>query len=60
MLLQDTDEKDLFRNFTLWENREALEQTRKSSKVPFAVQIFRTHGAQPKVRIFEVPIAFEA
>ncbi|HYU54719.1 MAG TPA: antibiotic biosynthesis monooxygenase [Candidatus Dormibacteraeota bacterium] len=60
MLLQDTGDKDLFRISTLWESREALEQMRKNSKVPFAVQIFRTHGTEPNVRIFEVPYAFEA
>ena len=60
MLLQDTDNKDLFRISTLWESSEALEQMRKDSRVPFAVQIFRTHGAEPNVRIFEVPYAFEA
>lgn len=60
MLLQDTNEKDLFRISTLWESREVLEQMRKDSKVPFAVQIFRMHGAEPNVRIFEVPYAFEA
>jgi heme-degrading monooxygenase HmoA len=60
MLLQDTDKKDLFRISTLWESREALEQMRKNSKVPLAVQIFRIHGAEPSVRIFEVPYAFEA
>ncbi len=59
MLLQDTEERDLFRISTLWESREALEQMRKNSKVPFAVQIFRTHGAEPSTRIFEVPYAFE-
>ena len=60
MLLEDADEKDLFRISTRWDSREALEQMRKNSKVPFAVQIFRTHGAEPSVRIFEVPYAFEA
>jgi heme-degrading monooxygenase HmoA len=60
MLLHDTDEEDLFRISTLWESREALEHMRKNSKVPFAVQIFRTHGAEPSVRIFEVPLAYEA
>jgi heme-degrading monooxygenase HmoA len=60
MLLHDTDEEDLFRISTLWESREALEQMRKKSKVPFAVQILRSHGAEPSVRISEAPLAFEA
>ena len=56
MLLHDPDEEGLYRISTLWDSREALEQMRKNTKVPFAVQIFRTHGAQPNVRIFEVPL----
>ncbi len=60
MLLHDTTEQGLYRISTLWDSREALDQMRKNTKVPFAVQIFRTHGAEPNVRIFEVPFAFEA
>jgi heme-degrading monooxygenase HmoA len=60
MLLRDTDDEALYRISTLWESREALEEMRKNTKVPFAVQIFRTHGAEPNVRIFEVPLAFES
>ena len=60
MLLRDTNEEGLYRISTLWDSREALEQMRKNAPVPFAVQIFRTHGAEPSVRIFEVPFAFEA
>jgi heme-degrading monooxygenase HmoA len=60
MLLRDTNEEGSYRISTLWESREALEQMRKNTSVPFAVQIFRTHGAEPNVRIFEVPFAFEA
>jgi hypothetical protein len=60
MLLHDTDEEARFRISTLWESREALEQMRKNSKVPFAVQIFRTHGAEPNVRVFAIPLPFEA
>src|SRR5436309_15081312 len=59
MLLHDTSEGGLYRISTLWESREALEQMRKNSRVPFAVQIFRTHSSEPNVRIFEVPLAFE-
>ena len=60
MLLHDTSEEGLYRISTLWDSREALEQMRKNTQVPFAVQIFRTHGAEPNVRVFEVPLAFEA
>src|SRR5947199_9740778 len=60
MLLRDTNEEGLYRISALWDSREALEQMRKNAPVPFAVQIFRTHGAEPSVRIFEVPFAFEA
>jgi len=60
MPLHHTSEEDLFRISTLWDSREALEEMRKNSEVPFAVQIFRTHGAEPTVRIFEVSFAFEA
>jgi len=60
MLLHDPENEGLYRISTLWESREALEEMRRSTKVPFAVQIFRTHGAEPNVRIFEVPYAFEA
>ncbi len=60
MLLHDTSEEGLYRISTPWDSKEALDQMRKNTKVPFAVQIFRTHGAEPDVRIFEVPFAFEA
>lgn len=60
MFLHDPDEEGLYRISTLWESREALEEMRKNTKVPFAVHIFRTHGSEPNVRIFEVSLAFEA
>ena len=60
MLLRDTSEEGSYRISTLWDSREALEQMRRNTSVPFAVQIFRTHGAEPSVRVFEVPYAFEA
>ena len=60
MVLHDTNEEGLYRIATLWESREALEQMRKNTAVPFAVHIFRAHGAEPNVRMFEVPFAFEA
>jgi len=60
MLLHDTSEEGLYRISTLWESREALEQMRKNARVPFAVEIFRIHGSEPDVRIFEVPLSFEA
>ena len=59
ILLQDKDDKEVFWISTLWESGEALEQMRKNSDVPFAFQILRMHGAEPSVRIFEVPYAFE-
>jgi len=60
MLLHDANDEALYRVSTLWESREALEEMRKNTKVPFAVQIFRTHGDEPNVRIFEIPLAFES
>jgi heme-degrading monooxygenase HmoA len=60
MLLHDTNEEGLYRISTLWDSREALDQMRKNTRVPFAVQIFRTCGVEPNVRIFEVPFVFEA
>jgi hypothetical protein len=60
MLLHDICEDGLHSISTLWESREALEKMRGGTKVPFAVQTFRTHGSEPNVRIFEVPLAFEA
>src|SRR5207247_9869936 len=60
MLLRDTKEEGLYRISTLWDSREALEQRRKNTAVPFAVQIFRTHGAEPNVRIVEALFAFDA
>src|SRR3989441_13271585 len=59
MLLHDTSEEGLYRMSTLWESREALEQMRRNSRVPFAVQTFIPLGSEPNVRIFEVPLAFE-
>ncbi len=51
MFLHDTSDEGLFRISTLWENREALEQMRRNTGVPFAVEIFKTHGAEPNTRI---------
>ena len=59
MLLHDTSETGLFRISTLWENREALDKMRGSTKVPVAVALFRTIGTEPTVRIFAVPMTIE-
>jgi heme-degrading monooxygenase HmoA len=60
MLLHETSEEELYAITTLWASMEALEQMRKTASVPFAIEIFRIHGSEPNVRIFEVPLAFEA
>src|SRR5207247_9071445 len=60
MLLRDTKEEGLYRISTLWDSREALEQMRKNTPVPFAVQLFRTHGADTNVRIFDLHFELHA
>src|SRR5437867_12773501 len=60
MLVRDTNEEGLYRISTLWDSREVLEQMRKNAPGPFADQIYRSHGAEPRLRILELSFAFDA
>ena len=59
MLLRDTKEEGMYRVSTLWENRQALEEMRKSTSVPVAIALFRKVGVEPNMRIFEISVAIE-
>ncbi len=59
MLLRDTEEQGLYRVSTLWEDRQALEEMRKSTGVPGAIALFRRVGVEPNLRVFEIPVTIE-
>ena len=59
MLLRDTTEQGMYRVSTLWENRQALEEMRKSAGVPVAIGLFRKVGVEPTLRVFEIPVTIE-
>jgi heme-degrading monooxygenase HmoA len=56
-LLQDTADKTLWRIISVWKSREALQEMRNSGETPTGVQMFRSAGAEPKLSIFNVPVA---
>jgi len=45
---------DLWRIVTVWESRDALDQYRASVETPEGVRIFRSAGAEPALKVFEV------
>ncbi len=56
-LLQDTADQTLWRIISVWKSREALNEMRNSGETPTGVLMFRNVGAEPKLSIFNVPVA---
>ena len=56
-LLQDTADKTLWRIVSVWKSREPLDEMRNSGETPTGVIMFRSAGAEPKLSIFNVPVA---
>jgi quinol monooxygenase YgiN len=53
-LLQDTEDRTLWRIATVWKSMAALEEYRNSVETPGAFLLFRSVGAEPTRTIFEV------
>jgi heme-degrading monooxygenase HmoA len=53
-LLQDTEDRTLWRVATVWKSMEALQEYRRSVEVPGAFLLFQNVGAEPSRTIFEV------
>lgn len=55
-LIQNVNEKLIWRIVSVWQNREALEKMRNSGETPGAILVFRAAEAEPEVSIFEVAL----
>ena len=54
-LAQSTEDKKVWRIFSVWKSREALEEMRRSRETPEGILMFRAAGAdEPKLSIFDV------
>jgi quinol monooxygenase YgiN len=53
-LVQDENQRDLWRILTVWKSRQALLDYRASVETPSGVLMFRAAGAEPKLTIFTV------
>jgi hypothetical protein len=53
-LLQDTEDRTLWRIATVWKSREALDEFRRSVETPGAFLLFRSVGVEPERAIFDV------
>ncbi len=53
-LVQGTADLTLWRGISIWRNREALDEYRRSVTTPGGVLMFRAAGAEPTLSIFEV------
>lgn len=53
-LLRDDSQDGTYRVETLWQSREAMEETQKSKQTTLAIALFKSHGVEPAIRIFEV------
>jgi hypothetical protein len=53
-LLQDGNERDIWRIITVWRSRQALQDYRASVETPGGVLMFRAAGAEPTLSIFDV------
>jgi len=53
-LIQNTNDKTLWRIMTIWHNREALDEYRRSVETPGGVLMFRAAGAEPSLSIFDM------
>lgn len=45
---------DAWRIATVWENREVLEEMRRTTETPGALRVFRAAGVEPALTVFEV------
>jgi predicted ester cyclase len=53
-LVHSVAEPMLWRGISVWHSREALDEYRRSTKVPGGVQMFRAVGAEPALSLFNV------
>lgn len=53
-LLQDTEDRTLWRIATVWKSMQALDEYRRSVETPGAFLLFQSVGAEPLRAIFEV------
>ena len=53
-LMQDTEDRTLWRIATVWKSMEALDEYRRSVEVPGAFLLFQSVAAEPTRAIFEV------
>ncbi len=53
-LLKNTNEPEVYRIQTVWENREVLEKMRQSTQTPRAIEIFQKAGANATLQVYEV------
>jgi quinol monooxygenase YgiN len=56
-LIQNAADKTLWQIISVWKSREALEEMRNSGETPTGILMFRSAGAEPKLSIFDVPVA---
>ena len=59
-LLRDPSEEGLYQISTLWQNRKLLDEMRKANITPVAVALFKSHGVEPSVRVFDVLMTIKA
>jgi len=53
-LIQSAVDSGFWRIVTVWRDREALEEVRRSGGTPTGVLIFRDAGAEPSLTIFTI------
>ncbi len=56
-LIQDSVNPETWRIITIWENREAIDEYRKSVETPAWILVFRAVGAEPALAISEIIIS---
>ncbi len=54
LLLRNSKTPESYRIQTIWENRDALDKMRSSTKTPKAIELFQRNGVQPTLEIFEI------
>jgi quinol monooxygenase YgiN len=53
-LIQDSADQEIWRIITIWENREAIDEYRKSVETPVWILVFRAADAEPTLAISEI------
>ena len=53
-LVQSATDAELWRVVSVWRNRDAMEEYRRSVATPGGVLIFRAAGVEPTLALFEV------